>query len=216
MEKKNIIIGVIALLLVVSVGYALFSDTLNINGTASAKGDFNLTTTCFTGVASELNGSGVEFASEAGYNTDSCEVNDNTVTFYTNLEYPTSRRYFTIKVENTGSIAAFTENFNIVTKMITNGKSKSCLYKTEDDSLVRCLPPNSGDATNSRTKFVLNTSDGGLTEIEPLDPVTLNPGDSFYIVYGVTWPAVFSGTNYKSGYYIQLTRSATVDFVQKN
>ena len=47
MKKKNmIIIGVIALILAVSVGYALFSDTLTINGTATAKGDFNLSYAC--------------------------------------------------------------------------------------------------------------------------------------------------------------------------
>ena len=47
MKKKNmVIIGVIALILAVSVGYALFSDTLTINGTATAKGDFNLSYAC--------------------------------------------------------------------------------------------------------------------------------------------------------------------------
>ena len=46
MKKKNmIIIGVIALILAVSVGYALFSDTLTINGTATAQGDFSFSVT---------------------------------------------------------------------------------------------------------------------------------------------------------------------------
>ena len=47
MNKKNkILVGCLALLLVLSVGYALFSETIEINGTATAKGDFDITYTC--------------------------------------------------------------------------------------------------------------------------------------------------------------------------
>ena len=54
MKKKNmIIIGVISLILVVAVGYAIFSDTLTINGSATAKGDFSITTTCTPGITNE-------------------------------------------------------------------------------------------------------------------------------------------------------------------
>lgn len=43
MKKQNIaIIAVIALVLAVSVGYALFSQTLTITGTATASGDFDV------------------------------------------------------------------------------------------------------------------------------------------------------------------------------
>ncbi len=43
MKKQNIaIIGVIAFVLAVAVGYALFSQTLTINGTATAKGSFDV------------------------------------------------------------------------------------------------------------------------------------------------------------------------------
>lgn len=42
MKKQNIaIIGVIAFVLAVAVGYALFSETLTINGTATAKASFD-------------------------------------------------------------------------------------------------------------------------------------------------------------------------------
>ena len=55
MKKKNmIIIGVIALILAVSVGYALFSNTLTINGSATAKGDFNMTMTCQPGLDTSI------------------------------------------------------------------------------------------------------------------------------------------------------------------
>ena len=47
MNKKNkILVGCLALLLVLSVGYALFSETITINGTATAKGNFDIVGTC--------------------------------------------------------------------------------------------------------------------------------------------------------------------------
>ena len=45
-RKNKILIGCLALLLVMTVGYALFSETITINGTATAKGDFNIEYTC--------------------------------------------------------------------------------------------------------------------------------------------------------------------------
>ena len=44
-KKSKILIGFLALLLVMAVGYALFSENITINGTATAKGDFNVTPT---------------------------------------------------------------------------------------------------------------------------------------------------------------------------
>ena len=47
MNKKNkILVGCLALLLALSVGYALFSETITINGTATAKGSFDISYTC--------------------------------------------------------------------------------------------------------------------------------------------------------------------------
>ena len=43
MKKQSIaIIGVIAFVLAVAVGYALFSETLTVTGTATATGDFDV------------------------------------------------------------------------------------------------------------------------------------------------------------------------------
>ena len=42
-NKNKILVGCLALLLVLSVGYALFSETVTINGTATAKGNMDLT-----------------------------------------------------------------------------------------------------------------------------------------------------------------------------
>ena len=45
-RKNKILVGCLALLLVMAVGYALFSENITINGTATAKGDFDISYTC--------------------------------------------------------------------------------------------------------------------------------------------------------------------------
>ena len=55
MKNKKIIVVIAAVcLLVVSVGYALFSSNLNISGAASASGEFDFTATCTPGFSSEV------------------------------------------------------------------------------------------------------------------------------------------------------------------
>lgn len=118
--KKNIIIGVVALLLAVSVGYALFSDTLNINGTAKADGTFQLTYECQPGMDEDIWLPLYDLEKEQGYKNDTCSVNGDTINFSSELEYPGATRYFTIKVTNNGSI-------NAVLSDLEEGKVKLCI-----------------------------------------------------------------------------------------
>ena len=99
-NKNKILIGCLALLLALSVGYALFSDTITINGTATAKGDFNITPECISGSVVDL---GIK---EHGYKNEVCTADDetDTVTLGVALEYPGEAKLFTIKMTNTGSI----------------------------------------------------------------------------------------------------------------
>lgn len=98
MNKKNkILMGCLALLLALSVGYALFSDTITINGIATAKGEFELTTTCDTNEVNAQNG----IVTAANI---TCEGNvvDATAT----LGAPGSDKWFRVMVKNTGTIPA--------------------------------------------------------------------------------------------------------------
>ena len=58
-KKNKILVGCLALLLVLSVGYALFSETITINGTATAKGNFDMTATCQSGYSEVLVNAGI-------------------------------------------------------------------------------------------------------------------------------------------------------------
>ena len=92
-KKKGIIIGVLAIALVMVVGYALFSDTLTINGTATAKGEFDI----------EFNR--VNSVSEIGSKGATAEISEDKNTLTINapkLEYPSS--YVEVDVTGHGTI----------------------------------------------------------------------------------------------------------------
>lgn len=113
MKKQNIaIIGVVAFILAVAVGYALFSETITINGTATAKGDFDVE---FTSVGeikkvgytetNDGNGDGTE-ANIAKISTDK-----NTLTITVNkLDYPGAYVEIPVTITNKGSIPAKLKN----------------------------------------------------------------------------------------------------------
>lgn len=118
-RKNKILVGCLALLLVMAVGYALFSETITINGTATAKGDFDYEITTYNGITSELNSSelyslyldqGIAsdiypiYASVSSDVESSITNTKNTITYSANLKYPTQKKYFTAKLTNTGSI----------------------------------------------------------------------------------------------------------------
>ena len=103
-KKKGIIIGVLAVALVMVVGYALFSDTLTINGTATAEGEFELTTTCDDDVNDAL---GFNRPQESGSVSNSnINCSGKSVNVSATLGYPGSYKYYRVKVTNTGTIPA--------------------------------------------------------------------------------------------------------------
>ena len=116
MKKKNmIIIWVIALILVVAVGYAIFSDMLNINGSATAKGDFSLSYTCDIDESSDNEESA------------KCEVQGNKVTMESTLLKPNEGTIFHVTVTNNGTIPA-------VLKGVTSPNNKGEDFKSEGDA----------------------------------------------------------------------------------
>lgn len=103
MKKQSIaIIGVIAFVLAVAVGYALFSETLTINGTATAKGDFDVEfTSVGTPTCSGFSGS----CEAATLGTISDDKNTLTITV-NKLQYPGAYVEIPVTVTNKGSIPA--------------------------------------------------------------------------------------------------------------
>ncbi len=103
-KKKGIIIGVVLFVLAVVVGYALFSDTLTINGTATAKGKFDM----------EI--SSAQITSEVGSTGATAQVSSdkNTLTIdIPKLEYPGAYVEVTYKIKNAGTIPALYDSYDI-------------------------------------------------------------------------------------------------------
>ena len=103
-KKKGIIIGVVVFFLAIAVGYALFSDTLTINGTATAKGKFDM----------EI--SSAQITSEVGSTGATAQVSSDKNTLTINipkLEYPGAYVEVTYKIKNAGTIPALYDSYDI-------------------------------------------------------------------------------------------------------
>ena len=140
-KKNKILMGCLALLLVMTVGYALFSENMTINGTATAKGDFAYEIETMKGIDADIKknnvyavlndygvtGAEINFGSEVGVDESSITNTKNTITYSASLTMPGQSQYFTAKITNTGTIPMtfdiyydFTENATITGNLIMN------------------------------------------------------------------------------------------------
>ena len=219
--RNKIFVGCLALLLVMVAGYALFSQNLNITGTAKAQGEFSLSMTCTPGILDEIKNYDADYGSQSGYSNDSCSVENDMVTFHADLAYPTARRYFTVKVVNTGSVTAVDESIDLFLSEINGGNksgSQDCLYKISDDSLVQCMGFTTDVYGESATRFIKKTLSGEVTIfINDSNKLVLEPGDTFYLVYGLGWPSNWDRKMklHPHDYYIKSVRKHLLDFVQE-
>ncbi len=103
-KQKGIIIGVLALMVTMMVGYAIFSETITINGTATAKGDFNI---------KMLNASISKETGSSGATTNISADGKILTINIPRLEYPGAYVDVTYSVKNAGTIDALYTGYNI-------------------------------------------------------------------------------------------------------
>ena len=103
MKKQSIaIIGVIAFVLAVAVGYALFSETLTVTGTAKAKGSFDYE---FTKVGDIDSVGYTKQTTDPAHELTVISDDKNTLTITVNkLDYPGSYVEIPVTVTNVGTI----------------------------------------------------------------------------------------------------------------
>ena len=184
--RNKIFVGCLALLLVMVAGYALFSQNLNITGTAKAQGDFSVTATCQAGIPANLNSITQEYiAMENGYYDDSCTVKGDVVTYSTKLKYPGAGRYFTLKLKNQGNIDAIYNE---------DGESEYCFDKNEDgvfDKKYECttelsyysLPLAFVEDKEGNIYFDPdNNNDSGIEKAYDSKTGALKPGATLYVL----------------------------------
>ena len=89
--------GVLSLFLILIVGYAIFSESINVGGTASASGEFNI---IFNSVGT---------IKEAGSSGATAEISSNKKSLTVNvpkLEYPSAYVEVPVVIKNMGSVTA--------------------------------------------------------------------------------------------------------------
>jgi len=199
--KKNLSVAVVVVvLLTLAVGYALFSQTINITGTATAQGNFEITTTCDPGIvpADLRSHFSSDIVTEKGYTNDLCEPvssatsqGNSTVSFQVNLLYPGATRYFTIKMTNTGSItAALNENTGFsITHERCNDANKNGTFETSE-----CASDNSnswfsdtGFAFKRGTTYY-SVEDENTGFFDEDGNLILKPGETAYVAFIASFP----------------------------
>ena len=242
MNKSNkILIVVLTFIVVCVVGYALFSENITVTGSATAKGSFDITTTCEKGANSALLASiGVSPSDigEGGYDTTNevCSISNNTVTVKSELKYPSARRYFTVKFENTGTMDAFVKSAGSILNGGTDVISvyeNIKVYNSSTNALIKELVEEdgtqSGDISNyARTSiamvlpqkvdgtFLLGNDEYHDNDMLYLDNegasyLKISPGQSIYLVLNMYWKEEAT----TQGVYSVNTSKITFDFKQK-
>lgn len=222
--NKTTVIIVLALFLTLSVGYALFSDTITIEGTATAQGNFDITTTCSAGYSDDIiEISGGELSrdmDQIGFANSICNVNDDMVTMTTDLLYPGANRIFTIKMTNTGSIPAIIWGATIDRPIQSFDMESSASYfmkNIDDDSVISSgtggyIYTTKGNEYFLYSALIVKIKDDGISldnsviydKDKEVAGIKLNPGESLFVGPGFEYNQNFVSVlsdNGKSEYF---------------
>ena len=104
---KHIAISIIVAILVFGIGYALFSDTITVSGTAGTTGSMNIDVTSVTVTSLGAGTVSTENGDTSKNNQWNIAENKNDVILtINNLQYPGSSATYTITLTNTGTVDA--------------------------------------------------------------------------------------------------------------
>ena len=190
-RESKFFAGILLFILVLTVGYALFSETITINGTATGKGDLKLTTTALT---DEEIDSFWGLYDKGMISNANINVSGDTVTTGVTLGMPGSAKQFVIKVENTGTIPVYL-------KSITdeNGKEydggvggyvagKEVQNADRTTMIIVDVYPE-GNAFGDYEDEMWGYFDGSAGVAE-LSEYILDPGEVTYYSIEYVWPSV--------------------------
>src|SRR5574344_2014873 len=177
--RKYLIIVLIVLLLALAVGYAAFSDTLHITGTANANGTFDMQFFSAT-VDSKVgvNADGTTATISADKNTLTVAVKD--------LAYPGAGAQFTTVIKNAGSIPAK------INKVTATGITGSTNIKIKGLDAITVAHPTIAAGKTCTLTFTVEWDANSTTELtaEEKAGITFN----LDIEYTQDTSAIFNGT----------------------
>lgn len=229
-RKNKIFLGCLLLLVTLSVGYAAFSENVLVTGTSKSQGTFDMVPKCYLGSGAGLGGR--SDLSKGGYNSCSCNVSGNSVTLSTNLEYPTSARYFVVDMTNSGSLPVLYNKANlqitnaIISKYNSNGNIIETYNKSTDSTNYTTYSKLYGqwgvqatllvDAAGKQ-HFYDNASNYAKDSSGNIY-LMINPGETLSIVFYTRWlDGSLNGSEYiysSDGSYWKSTITYTYPFYQ--
>ena len=124
-KKKNILIGgLLAIVLVMAVGYAAFATTLTINGTATITSNWNVYIESIT--AGTPTGGALDVPYDSSTATDGThKVSDTVAQFKTTLVSPGDSLTYTVVVKNSGTIPAALQSIAWADPSVATGDASS-------------------------------------------------------------------------------------------
>ena len=190
MNKQNkIIVGVVALILALTVGYAIFSQTLNIGGTAKASGSLDI-------VFKEVG----EIVYQGANETTTTEITENgkkLVIEGTELNYPTAYVDIPVTIVNNGTVDGILESITV--ENLETDDIKVSIKGVEKDQVVKVYNSND-DTTIVNATVRIEWLDKTDTKVESAKQIvirlnarqllksdvttTSKSGDSFPVVQG--------------------------------
>ena len=229
--NKTTVVIVLAIFLTLSVGYALFSDTITIEGTATAQGKFDIEATCITNIPDDLKtaiGNNLysdtiqdlkNYSNEGGYKNESCEIVNDKVTYTVELEYPGAQKWFIVKLTNVGTIDAKIESdIETALKSVDTVKwfnNDGGLIKTTNQGFLNGSGPlfqkndgsyiNLNDEIEDDMKYIIDFDTGNIL---------LRSGASWYILFKMEWPNTEEFS--QDGVWYEATSTIEIPFLQYN
>ena len=171
-KNNKILVGCLALLLVMSVGYALFSDTITVTGTATAKGNFDMSAVC-------------QSTTENG-GTGSCSVEGNNIITNSSLSKPGDNVVFTVRITNSGSIPA-----KLISLMTPNNSTGAADYVNGEfkvrEGEVAYIDTENLLAATYKLKLGENEISGDSNILAAASKIAIEPGMYFDIEIRHFW-----------------------------
>lgn len=192
-NKNLLIIILIVLLLVLGIGYAAFSDTLTISGTANAKGTFDLE---FQN-ADVVEGKAVGVRLE-GENATSAEISANKNTLVVkvaDLAHPGAGVEFTTDIVNVGTIPAKIEKIE-ATNITGNADG---VIKIKGLEVLNTEHPVIGAGEKCNIHFTVEWPKDSTVQLKEVENLTFSLG----VQYTQSTDAIFNGKASHDGNIIE-------------
>ena len=142
-SKRKLIVGVLAFLVVMTMGYALFSETVTIGGTAKGEGNLSV-------IFNDIDMSAIDIYGSGKINKIALTNNKKTLDIDISFDYPSSSISIPITIKNNGTIDAYIKKINI--KGLDNyGKYDDWLKK---DLVAILLNENAEDISKSELEII--------------------------------------------------------------